>query len=495
MKPHLLATFACVAACLLMNDSYADPQWSTLNVNGSSVASYIGIPVKIHDASQGGFQYAYGPSIIFANGQYHAYFCSKGTSPVNAWDHVRYSTSSNLETWSAPVNKVVPSPVERASCDPSVVRFNAGDGDYYYMVYSGNEYNVQTLNFVARSTSPNGVFLKYTDRGTWESSPSDPHAIVRPNQNSPDGSNIYGAGQASVVVRNGVVYQWYMDDTVNGGPQILLVTSTDMIHWSTPVLTNVNTNPSVEVKFYPTYGVFVMFEIVATHTSNAQLAIRVSADGVNWSGQQIVCGTSCFPRWANNVGVSGNDQGHLIPGKILVSYGAPYDLSSLYASNDCNWSPAPYCWGHWDLYGQFIGLGAYATGSQGEKPTFRYANLSTGKHLYSSNPNESRNGWHPENAGWPVFSVFSSAFSGSRPLYQCRSSAGSYFLSNFSNCEGASYIGLHGYIYDYGSQAPGSNPLYRLYRNANADFIVSLDPNEGTNIGYQFQGMMGYAPP
>jgi hypothetical protein len=474
---------------LASNASSADPQRTTVNVNGSAVASYIGLPIKLVDVSQKGFTYAYGPSVINASGQHYAYFCSTGTlnNPVD-WDHVRNSTSSNLEVWTSPVTQVAPNSVERAACDPSVVRYNAGDGLFYYMVYSGAAYNVQTLNFVARSTSPGGPFLKYTDRGTWESNPPDPHAIVWPNQSSPEGSGIYGAGQASLVVRNGVVYQWYMDVTIDGQTRVLLVTSTDMIHWSSPVVTDV-INQSVDVKYSPTYGVFVMFEIVNTHEASAQLAIRTSSNGVNWSAPQVVCGIGCFPDWANNVGVSGDDQGQLIPGKILVAYGAPYDLSPSYRND----GSAPYKWGYWDLYGQFLGLGSYATGSQGEKPTFRYANLSSGKHLYSSNPNEAANGWHPENAGWPLFSVFSSPFSGSKPLYQCRSNVGSYFLSNFANCEGASYVGLHGYIYS--SQVSGSSPLYRLYRSANADFIVSLDPNEGTSIGYTLQGMMGYAPP
>jgi hypothetical protein len=54
------------------------------------------------------------------------------------------------------------------------VRYNAGDGEYYYLFYSGNQANVQTVNFVARSKIPSGSFLKLTKRGTWEDNPPDP---------------------------------------------------------------------------------------------------------------------------------------------------------------------------------------------------------------------------------------------------------------------------------------------------------------------------------
>jgi len=203
MNRVLLAFALAVAALLPLNDSHAHPQRSTLNVNGSVISSYVGIPRKLVDSSQNGFPYSYGPSVIFANGQYHAYFCSAGSGAFD-WDHVRHSVSSDLQTWTAPTDLVVSSYYERAACDPSVVRFNAGDGDYYYMVYSGNVYNVQTVNFVARSISPDGPFLKYTYRGTWEYDPADPQPIIWPQQNSPEGSGIYGAGQPSVVVHNGV---------------------------------------------------------------------------------------------------------------------------------------------------------------------------------------------------------------------------------------------------------------------------------------------------
>ena len=246
-------------------------------------------------------------------------------------------------------------------------------------------------------------------------------------------------------------------------------------------MTNV-LNGSVDVKFYDASGAFVMFEILDTHTASSQLAVRVSTDGVNWSASQSICATNCFPDWANNIGVSSDDRGHLISGKILLSYGAPYDLGS-------------ETWGSWDLYGQFIGLGSDATGSQGEIPIFRFYNPVSGEHFFTSDSSEGISiGYQAENWGWPVFSVFSNAFAGSRPLYRCIAGYW-HFVSNYADCEGQTYEALYGYIYDYGNQVAGSMPLHRLYRPANGDHLISLSPTEGSGAGYIYVVMMGYVPP
>ena len=71
--------------------------------------------------------YGYAPSIIYAHGQYHMYYCSSGTNVLD-WDHVRYATSPDLVHWSRPIELLTATPVERATCDPAVIRYDAGDG-------------------------------------------------------------------------------------------------------------------------------------------------------------------------------------------------------------------------------------------------------------------------------------------------------------------------------------------------------------------------------
>ena len=89
------------------------------------------------------YLYGYAPSMIYAQGQYHVYYCSSGTNVLD-WDHVRYATSPDLMHWSRPVDLLTATPVERATCDPSVIRHDAGDGPYYYMFYTGNMVAVQS---------------------------------------------------------------------------------------------------------------------------------------------------------------------------------------------------------------------------------------------------------------------------------------------------------------------------------------------------------------
>ena len=313
---------------------------------------------QMTDARQSNaFSYAYGPSVISSQGQYHAYFCSTGTGIMD-WDNVRHISSSDLVHWSKPAQDVsTGTTVERCNCDPSVVRFDSGDGEYYYDFHSGNELNVQTVIYVARSKTPTGVFSKWTDRGTWEVQPKDPHAIIRPFHSTPDHSGIYGAGQASVVVKGGTLYMWHTDTTENypafNGNRIYFRTSTDAVHWTDPVRTNVE-QASIDVKYNPITQEFVMVEIVDEHSGSTILAFQTSQDGVTWSPSQTLIDNDHFPHFSNNVGMSGDDQGHLIPNaNILISYGAPYDLSSKYG-NDCNVFPSPYCWAHWDLYGNLV---------------------------------------------------------------------------------------------------------------------------------------------
>ena len=332
----------------------------------------VGSPQKIVASASHGFNYAYAPSIIYTQGQYHAYFCSTGAGD-NDWDHVRHVTSTDLKNWSAPDDVLQSIVHERANCDPSIVRFDGGDGLYYYLFYTGNAPKIQGLQFVSRSVSPDGPFLKLTDRGTWEQKPNDPHAIIWPIQNGgEDAASIYGSGQASVVSKNGILYLWHNDttaDLAHSANKIYLRTSTNAINWSNPQATNVGI-PSIDVKYHPDTGQFVMFEILDEHTTSARLAIQNSIDGVTWSDSTIVCDQNCFPKWSNNVGVSGDDQGHLISGsQVLAAYGAPYDLNGGY-NNDCKVAPSPLCWGHWDLYGTLLDIGfTPGTPSDAHDPT------------------------------------------------------------------------------------------------------------------------------
>lgn len=293
---------------------------------------------KIIDSSDAGYGYAYAPSIIYENGKFHSFYCSTGSN--GAWDSIRYVWSYNGRLWSNPtaILKVSDLTNERAACDPSIVKFNRGDGEYFYLFYSGNKQNVQTVMFVARSNSIQGPYYKYTNRGTWELNPTDPKIIISPVTPKPDNSGWYGAGQQSVVNYNGTLYSWFTDDSTESSPNLKLFfsKSTDGINWSQRTYTNLNLH-SPDVKFDPARNQFVLYQIDNAHSAHSFLARRYSNDGIAWSNQEMICNSTCFPDFAHNVGVSANTSGHQINDTLLISYGTPYDQSRIDV------------WGNWDL--------------------------------------------------------------------------------------------------------------------------------------------------
>jgi hypothetical protein len=295
---------------------------------------------KLVDSSDAGYLYGYAPSIIYENGIFHMLYCSSGTGPGD-WDNIRYVKSEDGRIWSAPkIVLVATDPVgERAACDPSVVRYQApGDSaPHYYLFYSGNAANIQTLMFVARSMNVDGPYEKWTTSGTWKIGASNPQAILRPANPKPDNTPWYGAGQQTVVVKDGRLYSWHTDDTTCTNQRCLRIfaTSTDTpTEWPLPRPTNLVDVDSADVKFDPITDRFVMFSI-ENQPENTYLIRRWSGDGLTWDPPETLCDSSCFPRWSHNPGVSGDAAGHLIDARALVVYGGPYDREPTY-NNDLN---------------------------------------------------------------------------------------------------------------------------------------------------------------
>ena len=287
-------------------------------------------------SAENGYSFAYAPSIIKVGAGWHKYYCSSGTSNV-AWDVIRYATSTDLINWTTPTQVIAPTdPVnERSCCDPSIVKFKG----YYYLFYSGNKVDVQTVNFVARSTSPAGPFAKYTTRGTWEVNATDPKIIQYPFNANTEGSGAYGLGQPAVVVKGDVLYMWYTDTTEDptaGQYVVYMSTSTDAVNWQRPIPTCVNA-ASIDVKYDAPNKRFVMFSGEEHHGSRPKMMSRVSDNGVHWSEPKALFD---MPPYSHNVGVSGGEQGELQLDKMLFEYGAPPNLVDNIS------------WASWDLYGQ-----------------------------------------------------------------------------------------------------------------------------------------------
>lgn len=297
-----------------------------------------------------GYGYAYAPTIVHEGGVYHMLYCSYGRIP-DAWDYVRYATSTDGRTWSRPTIVLNShDPVgERAACDPSLVRYKAPGDErpYWYLFYSGNALDVQTLMFVARAEEIGGPYAKWTRRETWEVDATDPQAIIRPLNPKPEKAPFYGAGQQSVVVEGGRLVGWYSDDTTCGATSCLKVFRTetrDPTRWPRGRATNVTT-PSVDVK-RDGRGGYVMIGIENQHDALAALSLRRSRDGITWGTPEIVCGPGCFPPYTHNAGISGTATGGPDASPPLVVYGGPLDRDPRCGT----------CWAKWDLFGGILDL-------------------------------------------------------------------------------------------------------------------------------------------
>ena len=300
----------------------------------------IGAPQKLIGSAANGYTFAYAPAIIKVGDTYHKYYCSTGTG-ATAWDIIRHSTSTDLVVWTTPDQVLVPSdPInERSCCDPSIVKFNAGDGDYYYLYYSGNKVNVQTVNFVARAQSPFGPFAKYTERGTWEVNALDPRVIQYPFTSAAESSNVYGLGQPAVVANGNLLCMWFSDTTENISDWKYLIymsTSTDGLNWQRPIPTGIE-SVSIDVKYDTANNRFIMFSGEGHHAATPKMMSRVSDNGVHWSDPSPLFD---MPAYSHNIGVSGGERGEIQFDKMLFAYGAPIDLG-----NNASWAA-------WDLYGQ-----------------------------------------------------------------------------------------------------------------------------------------------
>jgi len=296
-------------------------------------------------------QYAYGPSIIYRDGVYHVFFCSGGNI-YPAFDYVRYVKSTDGgKTWTAPID-MLHGNTELGACDPSVVYYKG----FYYMFFGSAYYTgpnlTQTITEVARSENIDGPYLTYTERGTWEDTPSDAKVIIKPlvfHDTDPTG---YGAGQPTVVVHNGKLLMWYTDDSETPGSTAVhyattkyMLESVDPVKWTPSPSRKINVAPqdSVDVKFDSAKNQFVMTHILNAFGQSTSLTRAYSSDGLTWSNEQIVIGPSEFPGYTNNVGVAGDELGNALSSSTLVGFGASPKLQQIYS---------PFSM---DLYGVFIG--------------------------------------------------------------------------------------------------------------------------------------------
>ncbi len=327
--------------------------------------------IKVVNGDSDTIDYAYAPAIIKENDKYYAFFCSVGgrRDQRYAWDYVRMTTSTNGIDWTPSVVKVrainkitaLPTPpagnsktVDAAACDPSIIKYRGPNDtqDYYYMFYSsywedhkemvaGNPTSSGgTVILVARSTTIDGEYVKYTENEQWEAdntintpydnqplSPQNPKIIIAPLRYP---STTYGAGQSTLVLYNGKIRMWYTDTSLDPNAQARIY----MLDSNNPVVWNPNANAEVTA-LYGKNSDDIRYDDVARkfyilHAEgypHSYMTMSSSNDGKVWKAFSTVIPQGLFPNHAGNTGFSSDAHGHIIQNEpILFSFGVdPYD--------------------------------------------------------------------------------------------------------------------------------------------------------------------------
>jgi len=323
--------------------------------------------------------YEYAPSIIYWQGKYRMYYCSKASNykegvpfyEGRSWDSVRYAESTDGINWEKK-GEVLRSANNRYSvsvCDPAVTIFK-GRIYLYYGDCPGAENNYDNscleapigLNLtriaVARSvgsylddSSWEGPFEKYTQDNQWieysfsTNQPNGSHGEDYPKMIvDPDcvqgGVNRcgdypydgrYGQGQPTVVNREGKIYMWWHDDTdfdppLEWRPKLKFALSEDGVNFSSPVTVDLpgdtwqpeGVGPYV---FWDPYRQeFVNMTLNRQHTDLAYVFYHTSADGLNWSDYSTLIDSNSIPNGSNNMGLSLGIKGSLIPDHFLLGF-------------------------------------------------------------------------------------------------------------------------------------------------------------------------------
>jgi hypothetical protein len=344
IAPHLMMAIAAlllIAFCTACGGTSVQPVKApppTQHFNFFRIVDAVDNPTRV--------QYAYAPSLILENNVYHVFFCSGGNI-TPAMDYIRYVNSiDGGNTWSSPVDMLHASAfngTDLSACDPDVVFFQG----FYYMFYGSAMTTApgvtQTVMQVARSSSITGPYLTYTQRNTWDNTPTDPQVIVMPLA---VGVPSYGAGQPSMVSLNGKLYMWYIDDSLHPGthlPRLYMLQSNDPVTWTPDPnqLTDFSDFDSPVVKYDPASQQFVATWILNEFYTDTSLKRAFSSDGLHWSKAEVLITNGQFLPYVNNAGVTTDQTGNMLPGKTIIGFGRPYSQAGIDA-------------GLFDLYGVWM---------------------------------------------------------------------------------------------------------------------------------------------
>ena len=293
----------------------AAPEKDGENMNVTFRTKDAGYDIYAPFRNYGG--YRYGPSILYyEDGSADAWFATNGQR--GEWDWFTYKHFDG-EMWSD--EKVVLRPTADSMdhysvCDPGVIYF----GGYYYIGYTSTIVStnggINNNVFVARSENPDGPFEKWNGNG-WG---GDPAPIIYFDENAA----MWGAGEPSFVVVDGVLY-FYYSWLGSGAGNELVATADTSENWPaslTPrgtVATKENSQDSWDVIYIEEIGKFVGFCTYERFTDTSGVAVYQSDDGIHFEKSDVIRTGICSK--CHNMGISKRPDGHVrLTDNLFIGY-------------------------------------------------------------------------------------------------------------------------------------------------------------------------------
>jgi len=321
----LLLAAALLIALLPGCNKAAAPALFTDEITGVEAKSdthvrvtVAGDPQIVYAPLQAGAGYRYGPSIMYyADGTSDAWFSCLGS--FGEWDWVTVKHSEDCITYSNERSVLAPTPDSYdkfSCCDPGAVYFNG----YYYVGYTStidsHGGGVNNNVFIARSKTASGPYEKWNGSG-WG---GEPAPVIYYDELDTK----YGAGEPSMVVKDGVLYMYYSWICSEGN--YTKVSTSDLEEDWPARLTDrgfayqkVSSQDSLDVAYLEDAGKFIAFATQQRFSENSGIAVLESEDGITFYQTDFIC--EGLYQYCHNMGISRRPDGHIqLKDNLFVGY-------------------------------------------------------------------------------------------------------------------------------------------------------------------------------
>ena len=412
--------------------------------------------------------YDYGPTAMQDEDGTYKMWWTGGYPDLNIWDHIYYAYSSNCTTWTGRRDVMSPSPLA-LTADPTVVKVNGT----YFMYFTGTWNSDGTQNDIYLATSTNGInWTKYPSN-------SNPQPVIA--RQSP-GPGLYGAGQPSVIYKDGQFILYYLDQTapIDG---LYRAVSSDGVNFSNhSFVLGIN---DVDVKYSETYGIYVMVRPGQYGNDVSRAWLHLSYDGLNFTpidNSKFILGAGICNDFVGSSGIIGSPHG------IISSRTKLIFCSGIPSQSDAK---------TWDLY-----MSEFWFFPSTPNMVYRY---------YSSVTQAKDNMYFISGNSAPYYSYVGKAWisplqtaNGASPLFMLYNTTTQDHLYTASVAEKNTCIaagwqdhGIVGYVFN--QQTTTTVPIYRLYRTLTGDHFYTTNAVERDTAihwqGYSYEGIAGYAYP